>query len=131
MKLKVLTKAFALAIVRLVDEFPHRRVGWVIGDQLARSGTSVGANYRSASRARSRRDFIAKMGIVEEEADESDYWLELAVEAGLLKADRVAQLRDDAQHIVAMTVLSIRRARGARPAAPHAARRTISLTGHC
>jgi len=131
MKLKVLTKAFALAIVRLVDEFPHRRVGWVIGDQLARSGTSVGANYRSASRARSRRDFIAKMGIVEEEADESDYWLELAVEAGLLKADRVAQLRDDAQHIVAMTVLSIRRAREARPAAPHAARRTLSLTGHC
>ena len=131
MKLKVLTKAFALAIVRLVDEFPHRRVGWVIGDQLARSGTSVGANYRSASRARSRRDFIAKMGIVEEEADESDYWLELAVEAGLLKADRVAQLRDDAQHFVAMTVLSIRRAREARPAAPHAARRTLSLTGHC
>src|SRR2546421_10611712 len=131
MKLKVLTKAFALAIVRLVDEFPHRRVGWVIGDQLARSGTSVGANYRSASRARSRRDFIAKMGIVEEEADESDYWLELAVEAGLLKADRVAQLRDDAQHIVAMTVLAIPPAHEARPAAPHAARRTLSLTGHC
>src|SRR2546429_4519226 len=102
MKLKVLTKAFALAIVRLVDEFPHRRVGWVIGDQLARSGTSVGANYRSASRARSRRDFIAKMGIVEEEADESDYWLELAVEAGLLKADRGGPISGHPQPIASL-----------------------------
>ena len=97
----------------------------MIGDQLLRAGTSVGANYRSASRARSRRDFIAKMGIVEEEADESEYWLELAVAVGLLNAERVEQLRDDARHIVAKTVLSIRRARGAAPAASHAARRTL------
>jgi four helix bundle protein len=88
-QLKVLTKAFALAIVRLIEELPNRRSGWVIGDQLMRSGTSVGANYRAACRARSRRDFIAKMGIVEEEADESEYWLELAVEAGLVAAERV------------------------------------------
>ena len=128
-KLQVLTKAFALAIVRLVDELPNRRAGWVIGDQLMRSGTSVGANYRSACRARSRRDFIAKMGIVEEEADESEYWLELAVDAGLVHLARVAQLRDDARHIVAMTVLSIRRARGTPLAAPHATRRTLGLTG--
>jgi len=128
-KLQVLTKAFALAIVRLVDELPNRRAGWVIGDQLMRSGTSVGANYRSACRARSRRDFIAKMGIVEEEADESEYWLELAVDAGLVDLARVAQLRDDARHIVAMTVLSIRRARGTPLAAPHATRRTLGLTG--
>ena len=139
-QLKVLTKAFALAIVRLVEELLNRRAGWVIGDQLMRSGTSVGANYRSACRARSRRDFIAKMGIVEEEADESDYWLELAVDAGLLDAQRVEQLRDDAQHITAMTVLSIRRAREAprsmphaqRPmphvATPHATCRTLGLT---
>ena len=121
--LQVLTKSFALGILRLVEEFPNKRAGWVIGDQLLRSGTSVGANYRAACRARSRRDFIAKMGIVEEEADESDYWLELAGEEGLVPTDRVAQLRDDAQHIVAMTVLSIRRAREARGAMPHAARR--------
>lgn len=125
--LKVLTKAFALAIVRLVDEFPNRRAGWVIGDQLMRSGTSVGANYRAASRARSRREFIAKMGIVEEEADESEYWLALAVDAGLIKPERVVQLRDDARHIVAKTVLSIRHARGAPLAAPHAPRRTLNL----
>jgi four helix bundle protein len=83
--LQVLTKAFALAIVRLVEEFPNKRAGWVIGDQLLRSGTSVGANYRAACRARSRRDFIAKMGIVEEEADESDYWLELAPDVDLFQ----------------------------------------------
>jgi four helix bundle protein len=127
-QLKVLTKAFALAVVRFVDELPNRRVGWVIGDQLMRSGTSVGANYRSACRARSRREFIAKMGIVEEEADESEYWLELAVDAGLTTRERVGQLRDDARHIVAMTVLSIRRARGTPITTPHATRRTLGLT---
>jgi len=84
----------------------------------------VGANYRAACRARSRKDFIAKMGIVEEEADESEYWLELAVDAGLVTAERVVQLEDDARHIVAMTVLSIRRARGAPRSTPHAARHT-------
>ena len=128
-QLKVLTKAFALAIVRLVDELPNRRAGWVIGDQLMRSGTSVGANYRAACRARSRKDFIAKMGIVEEESDESDYWLELAVDSGLVAAERVVKLRDNAQHIVAMTVLSICRAREAPRSMPHATRRTLALTG--
>ena len=126
-QLKALTKTFALAVVRLVDEFPNRRTGWVIGDQLMRSGTSVGANYRAASRARSRREFIAKMGIVEEEADESEFWLDLAVDAGLVESQRVAQLRDDARHIVAKTVLSIRRARGTPVAVPHATRRTQNV----
>jgi len=69
------------------------------------------------------------MGIVEEEADESDYWMELAVDAGLLAGTRVEQLRDDAQHIVAMTVLSIRRAREAPRSTPHATRRTLNLPG--
>lgn len=126
----MLTKAFALAVVRLVDELPSRRVGWVIADQLMRSGTSVGANYRAACRARSRKEFIAKMGIVEEEADESEYWLELAVDAGLVEQQRVVQLRDDARHITAMTVLSIRRARGTPTSTPHATRRTLGLTNH-
>lgn len=128
-QLQVLTKAFALRVVRLVDELPNRRAGWVIGDQLMRSGTSVGANYRAACRARSRREFIAKMGIVEEEADESEYWLELAVDAGLVESAKVRQLRDDARHIVAMCVLSIRRARGTPTSTPHATRRTLDLNG--
>ena len=69
------------------------------------------------------------MGIVEEEADESDYWLELAVDSGLVATERVVKLRDNAQHIVAMTVLSIRRAREAPRSMPHATRRTLALTG--
>jgi four helix bundle protein len=67
------------------------------------------------------------MGIVEEEADESEYWLELAVDAGVVAAERVGQLRDDARHIVAMTVLSIKSARGDARSAPHAARRTHNV----
>jgi four helix bundle protein len=129
-QLKVLTKAFAISIVRLCEEFPRNRAGFVIGDQLVRSATSVGANYRAATRARSRREFIAKMGIVEEEADESDYWLELAADIGMLKSERVEQLRDDAQHIVAKTIRSIRRARGAPLAAPRVARRTPHVPSH-
>ena len=109
--LKVLTKAFALAIVRLVEELPNRRAGWVIGDQLMRSGTSVGANYRAACRARSRRDFIAKMGIVEEEADEIVYWIELLVDCGQLKQNRVSKLLAETNEIIAIVVSSIRTSR--------------------
>src|SRR5882672_8856886 len=89
------TKQFALAVVTLVEDLPAGRTADVIGKQLLRSGTSVGANYRAACRARSRREFIAKMGIVEEEADESAFWLELLVEAELVPAPRVATLRDE------------------------------------
>src|SRR5213596_3694303 len=106
------TKAFALAIVRLVERLPRGRAADVIGRQLLRSGTSVAANYRSARRARSRREFIAKMGIVEEEADESSLWLDLLVEAGLVPSAQVAALRDEADQLVAITVASIRTARG-------------------
>ena len=123
-RLRVLTKAFALAIVRLVEELPRNRGGFVIGDQLLRAGTSVGANYRAACRARSRKEFIAKMGIVEEEADESEYWLELAVDSGLLAGSRVLPLKDAARRILGMTVASIRTARRARPSTPHSAPRT-------
>src|SRR6266702_20329 len=116
------TRKLAVEAIRLIGDLPRTPPADIIGRQLVRSATSVAANYRSACRARSRRDFIAKMGIVEEEADESDYWLELAVDAGLLDAQRVEQLRDDAQHITAMTVLSIRRAREAPRSMPHAQR---------
>src|SRR3989442_15965735 len=77
------TKAFALDIVRLVQGLPRDRAADVIGRQLLRAGTSVAANYRSARRARSRREFLAKLGIVEEEADESVFWLDLLTEAGV------------------------------------------------
>jgi four helix bundle protein len=71
------TKAFALAIIRLVEGLPRSRAVDIIGRQLLRAETSVAANYRAACRARSRREFVAKMGIVEEEADESEFWLEI------------------------------------------------------
>jgi len=110
--LKQRTKEFALNTVRLVERLPRGRAADVIGRQLLRSGTSVAANYRSARRARSRREFIAKMGIVEEEADESSLWLDLLVEAGLVPSAQVAALRDEADQLVAITVASIRTARG-------------------
>ena len=119
--LKERTKAFAVGIVRLVQELPHGRVADVIGDQLLRSGTSVAANYRSARRARSRREFLAKMGIVEEEADESLLWLDLLIEARLVPSARVFDLRHESEELVAITVASIRTARGGRGSGPRSA----------
>src|SRR5215831_18929096 len=101
------TKVFALRIIDLVQTLPKTRTAQVIGTQLLRSGTSIGANYRASCRARSRADFIAKMGIVEEEADESVYWLELLVESGLLEESSVQPLLTEANELVAMTVASI------------------------
>src|SRR5947199_5401584 len=118
------TKQFALAVVTLVEDLPAGRTADVIGKQLLRSGTSVGANYRAACRARSRKEFIAKMGIVEEEADESEFWLGLLLERGLLDAERTSLLRRDAGQILAMTVTSIRTARQAHRSTPHSALRT-------
>ena len=119
--LKQRTKEFALNTVRLVERLPRGRAADVIGRQLLRSGTSVAANYRSARRARSRREFIAKMGIVEEEADESSLWLDLLVEAGLVPSAQVAALRDEADQLVAITVASIRTARGGGRDVPRSA----------
>jgi four helix bundle protein len=120
-RLSALTRAFSLAVVRLVGEFPSNRAGFVIGDQLLRAGTSVGANYRAACRARSRKEFVAKMGIVEEEADEAEFWLELAVDSGLVTARRVLRLKDAARRILGMTVSSIRTARRTPRSTPHSA----------
>lgn len=109
--LKQRTKEFALRIIKLVESLPRGKITDVIGKQLLRSGTSVGANYRSACRAKSTADFISKMGTVEEEADESIYWMELLVEGGLVHNDEVDELLDEADQIVAITVSSIKTAR--------------------
>ena len=105
------TRHFALETIRLVEGLPRGRAAEVIGRQLLRAGTSVAANYRAARRARSRREFVAKLGIVEEEADESLFWVELVAEAGLVRPENVAPLRDEANQLVAITVASIRTAR--------------------
>ncbi len=89
-ELKKRTKTFALEVIKLGDELPRKKAADVIFGQLVRSGTSVGANYRSACRARSRADFISKITIVEEEADESVYWIELLDESGLMKKERLS-----------------------------------------
>src|SRR5262245_58173433 len=95
-ELKQRTKAFALRVMRLIGSLPETTVGRAIGQQLVRSGTSVGANYRSACRGRSKAEFIAKLGTVVEEADESGFWLELIIEGGLHPADSVHDLLDEA-----------------------------------
>ncbi len=86
----------------------------MVGRQLLRSGTSAGANYRAACRARSSADFVSKMGIVEEEADESIYWMELLVDSGSVPADGVDALLREANELLAITVSSIKTARTAR-----------------
>jgi len=110
-EMKQRTKALAIRIVRLIESLPPGRTSDVVGKQLLRCGTSVGANYRAACRARSRADFAAKMGIVEEEADEVAYWIELLVDCGLLKQNRVSELLAETNEIIAIVVSSIRTAR--------------------
>jgi four helix bundle protein len=109
--LKVRTKQFALRVMKLVDSLPTTRACDVIGRQLLRSATSVGANYRAACRGRSTAEFCAKLGIVEEEADESVYWMELLMESGAVMPERLQDLHAEANEIVAMVVASIRTAR--------------------
>ena len=112
------TKRFALDAVVLVGELPGGKVSDVLGRQLLRSATSVGANYRAAARAQSPAQMLAKLSIVEEEADESLYWLELLVETRLVSVERAQPLRREASQLVAMTVASKKtlRARSIGPA---------------
>lgn len=105
---KTRTKQIALRIIRLVNSLPNTIVGQTIGKQLLRSGTSVGANYRSACRGKSRADLAHKLQIVEEEADESLYWIELLIDSNLVRARKVSVLQHDISEIVAMTVASIK-----------------------
>jgi four helix bundle protein len=105
------TRCFAVRVIRLVDSLPNRRSADVIGRQLLRSATSVGANYRAACRARSPAEFRAKLGVVEEEADESAYWMELLVEADLIRQKLMSDLLVEANAILAMVVASIKTSR--------------------
>ena len=109
--LKRRTKAFAVRIIRLVEALPNTSTARVIGNQLLRSGTSVGANYRAACRARSQAEFISKIGVVVEEADESVYWLELLIEAAVLPPIKVQDLLDEANELTAIFVASGRTAK--------------------
>jgi four helix bundle protein len=109
------TFQFGIRCVRLAESLPKTLAAQAIGRQLLRAGTSVGANYRAAVRGRSRGDFVARMGIVEEECDEALYWIDVLVELGTVSLARVEELRREANEIIAITVSSIKTARkGAR-----------------
>ena len=102
------TKQLGLAVIRMTEKFPETRFAWVVKDQILRSALSVGANYRAVCRAKSDKDFINKMRIVEEEADETAYWLEIIEESDLLKSDDLRELKREVNELVAMVVASIR-----------------------
>jgi four helix bundle protein len=107
-ELKQRTKNFALRIIKLVDFLPKTTSGRAIGNQLIRSGTSVGANYRAACRGRSKADFIAKLGIVVEEVDESAFWLELIIEGELISQQLVEPLLKEANELTAIFASSLK-----------------------
>lgn len=101
-ELKARTKKFALEIIRMVESLPRTKTGEIIGRQLLRSAASVGANYRATCRAKSQADFISKIATVEEESDETVYWLELLKEAGLKNGDPIKSLIREACELTAI-----------------------------
>jgi four helix bundle protein len=111
------TKQLGLRVIKLVSSLPKNTVSEVMGKQLIRSGTSVGANYRAACRARSTADLIAKLRIVEEEADECLYWMELIVEAKLVEVANLRSIMSETNEILAMTVASIKTLIAKKPTA--------------
>jgi four helix bundle protein len=105
-ELKRRTKQFALLIIRVVEELPFNKAGKTIGDQLIRSGTSVAANYRSACRARSNADFISKITVVEEECDETLFWLEMILDAKLMDQNKLDPVIKEADELTAIITAS-------------------------
>jgi four helix bundle protein len=106
--LKLRTKGLALTVIRIASGLPRNEVGSVLAKQFVRSGTSVGANYRSACRAKSDTDMIAKLAIVEEEADECQYWLELLAESNVGPISEYESMRKELDEIIAIIVTSRR-----------------------
>ncbi len=102
------TKKLAVAIIKQVDKLPRSLAADVIARQLIRSGTSIGANYRAACRAKSISDMINKMKIVEEESDETEYWLEILTDVGLASQDQVADIYKETDEVLATTIASIK-----------------------
>jgi four helix bundle protein len=111
-EMKIRTKAFALRVMKLVDAMPRGLVGQVVGRQLLRSATSVGANYRAVCRAQSRAEFASKLSIVVEETDETLYWLELLEESGMFKKGWLAELRKEANELLSITIASRKTSKG-------------------
>ncbi|MBL7995775.1 four helix bundle protein [bacterium] len=102
------TKHLALRVIRLVESLPNTKTSHIIGKQIIRSSTSVGANYRASCRAKSTADMINKLKIVEEEADETLYWMELLIESKIVSSDKLMELVKETDEIISMTVSSIK-----------------------
>ncbi|MEP7268841.1 MAG: four helix bundle protein [Saprospiraceae bacterium] len=105
------TKGLALTIIYLIEKLPKNMVASVVGKQIVRSGTSVGANYRAACRGKSKADFINKLKIVEEELDETIYWLEIIIEAGLLKQEVIIPIKKEAIELISIFVATLKTAK--------------------
>ena len=115
-EMKERTKAYANRVVKLCAALPNNWIARILGQQLLRSGTSVGANYRAVCRAKSNADFINKLRVVEEECDEPLFWMELLVDNNLIKASRLARLMKEADELLAIVVSSAKTARTSRGA---------------
>lgn len=109
--LKERTRTFALRVIKAYSSLPQSTIAQVLGKQLLRSGTSVGANYREANRARSKAEFIAKMGDCLKELDETAYWLDLLVSSELIPSSRLAALIDETNQLTAIVVTIIKNAK--------------------
>lgn len=107
------TKQYALRIINLYSSLPNNTLAQTIGKQILRSGTSVGANYREAARARSKAEFIAKLGIVEQELSETEYWLAILEEAEIVPVFRLSEICKETQELLAIMITSSKTARGA------------------
>jgi four helix bundle protein len=105
-ELKARTKQFALRVLKVADSLPRSPSGRTLASQIADSGTSVASNYRAACKARSRKEFISKLGVAEEEGDETQFWLEMIVESGLMPAKRLEPLLQEAHEITAILAAS-------------------------
>jgi len=110
-ELRARTKAFALRVIKMSQALPRAREANVIGNQILRSGTSLAANYRAAGRSRSRAEFIAKIGVVIEEADETVFWLELLADSGIVLPTKLQQIQDEANQLLAIFAASRKTAR--------------------
>jgi four helix bundle protein len=113
-QLKARTKQFAIRIVRLFRALPKTEEARLVGRQMLRAGTSVAANYRAVCRARSRAEFIAKMGVVVEEADETAFWLEFLVDTEIIRPKRIEALLTEANELLAIFAASVRTAKTKR-----------------
>jgi four helix bundle protein len=106
-QIKYRTKQIGLKVINLIDNLPNKPSAWAIAKQIVRSSTSIGANYRAACRAKSTLDFINKLKIVEEETDETLYWLELLEESSLIQKDKISSLVKEVNEILSIIVTSI------------------------